>query len=284
VPLFFICSGYLYQKYTTLNNFAGWRKHIIKKFLALGVPYFVFSTITWLLKNGFSGSVNLAMENSLLKTLFVSPVSPYWYLYILFFVFLITPVLKNKKFVIGVLAIAIAMKIFSIMDILSDIYVVSLLLEYEIWFVLGVFFAYIGAEQHINGKTTVLFASTGLAFLASSIIVQIFSIDFRFVDFVLGLLACGSIVVCACHFFSHSLASPIKWLSKYTLPVFLMHTIFAAPLRIVLLKLGITNFAIHTILGLLISIAGPILAAFIMGKIPYFDFLLYPNKYIKKEK
>ena len=171
VPLFFICSGYLYQKYTKFNGFADWRKHVLKKFLALGVLYFVFSTITWLLKNVFSGSVNSAMENGLLKTLFVSPVSPYWYLYIIFFMFLLTPVFQNKKFAVGVFAVAVALKIFSIIGVFSEIYVVSLLFEYEIWFVLGMIFAYIGAGQYINGKTTVLFAIVGVVFFVSSIIV-----------------------------------------------------------------------------------------------------------------
>ena len=39
VPLFFICSGYLYQKYSKVNNVGGWCKNVAKKALALGVPF-----------------------------------------------------------------------------------------------------------------------------------------------------------------------------------------------------------------------------------------------------
>lgn len=39
VPLFFICSGYLYQKYSKVSDFINWKKNVIKKALALGVPY-----------------------------------------------------------------------------------------------------------------------------------------------------------------------------------------------------------------------------------------------------
>ncbi len=50
VLLFFICSGYLYQKYSNVNDFKSWKKNVVKKALALGVPYVTFSTVTWVLK------------------------------------------------------------------------------------------------------------------------------------------------------------------------------------------------------------------------------------------
>ena len=33
VPLFFICSGYLYQKYSKVSDFINWKKNVIKKAL-----------------------------------------------------------------------------------------------------------------------------------------------------------------------------------------------------------------------------------------------------------
>ena len=53
VPLFFICSGYLYQKYSKVNSVDSWRRNIAKKVLALGVPYVTFSTAAWILKKVF---------------------------------------------------------------------------------------------------------------------------------------------------------------------------------------------------------------------------------------
>ena len=58
VPLFFICSGYLYQKYSRVNSVSSWCKNVAKKALALGVPYATFTTATWVLKKLFSSSVN----------------------------------------------------------------------------------------------------------------------------------------------------------------------------------------------------------------------------------
>lgn len=74
----------------------------------------------------------------------------------------------------------------------------------------------------------------------------------------------------------------MDFLAKYTMPIFLMHTLFAAPLRSVLLKVGVTNAVAHVVLGLGISFAGPIIAAWIMKKTKWMEFFLYPNKLIRK--
>lgn len=71
-------------------------------------------------------------------------------------------------------------------------------------------------------------------------------------------------------------------LAKYTMPIFLMHTLFAAPLRAVLLKMGIQSSAIHVILGIAISFIGPMIAAIIMRKSKCLEFFLYPGKFIKR--
>lgn len=63
VPLFFVCSGYLYQKCSKVNNMKSWRKNAVKKALALGIPYVTFTTATWMLKKMFSSSVNDLIGN-----------------------------------------------------------------------------------------------------------------------------------------------------------------------------------------------------------------------------
>lgn len=111
VPLFFICSGYLYQKYSKVNDFKSWKKNVVKKALALGVPYVTFTTATWVLKTVFSGSVNDQI-GGLGDTLLLHPTSPYWYLYALFFIFLITPTFSTVKMAVVGLAIAALAKTF----------------------------------------------------------------------------------------------------------------------------------------------------------------------------
>lgn len=112
VQLFFICSGFLYQKYSKVNNMSTWIKNIKKKLLSLGIPYLIFTTATWMLKHVFSGAVNNGLQTGLAETIFLKPTAPYWYLYALFFIFLITPTFSNTKIAVCYLIGAIIGKLF----------------------------------------------------------------------------------------------------------------------------------------------------------------------------
>ena len=271
VPLFFICSGYLYQKYSKVNNVADWRKNITKKALALGVPYVTFSTATWVLKNIFSSSVNDRL-GGLGETLLLHPASPYWYLYALFFVFLITPTFADKGTAEIGLVIALVAKFLTLLG--DDIYVVYTVFSNEIWFVLGMCICAFNVP--LKGKKC-LGIGLGLVFLILSIAVCAVSVNNMMISFLLGLLACVAVILLAAD-------AEGKWdaLAQYTMPVFLMHTLFAASLRAVLLKVGITNAVIHVLLGLSVSFVGPIIAAWIMKKTKWLEFFLYPNKFVRK--
>ena len=276
VPLFFICSGYLYQKYSKVNDFKNWKKNVAKKALALGVPYVTFSTATWVLKTIFSDSVNDQI-GGLGDTLLLHPTSPYWYLYALFFIFLITPTFSTVKMAVVGLTIAALAKTFILTGGGTGIYAVSIVLANEIWFVLGMSVCAFNVE--LRGKKlqgTVI----GLLFLGLSVAVYMVDIQNSAVSFVLGLLACAAVILLIADFEEKS-GKAMGFLARYTMPVFLMHTLFAAPLRSVLLKIGISNTAIHVVLGLGISFAGPIAAAWIMKKTKWLEFFLYPNKLMK---
>lgn len=110
VPLFFICSGYLYQRYSKVDSTRSWLKNVVKKAIALGVPYVTFTTATWILKTVFSSDVNSPV-GGLIDTLLFHPTSPYWYLYTLFFIFVVTPTFSNKKIAAVGLCTAIAAKL-----------------------------------------------------------------------------------------------------------------------------------------------------------------------------
>lgn len=117
----------------------------------------------------------------------------------------------------------------------------------------------------------------GLLFLGLSIAVYMADVQNLAASFALGLMACTAVILLVVIYEEKS-GKAMGFLAKYTMPIFLMHTLFAAPLRSVLLKIGVTNAAIHVVLGLGISFAGPIVAAWIMKKTKWLEFFLYPNK------
>lgn len=113
-----------------------------------------------------------------------------------------------------------------------------------------------------------------------SIVVYTAEIGGSAISFAMGLLACVAVILMVAEF-EQKFGRGMDFLTKYTMPIFLMHTLFAAPMRSVLLKVGIENAVIHVVLGLGISFVGPIIAAWIMKKTKWLEFFLYPNKVIK---
>lgn len=283
VPLFFLCSGYLYQQGKPVKTTDDWKKNVLKKLVVLGVPFVVFTCANWLLKTVFAGDVN-SQAGNLLQELFVKPAAPYWYLYTLFFVFLVTPTMNNKVSMIVLAAMALGAKMVTLVWKGVDIYALMTLMEYWVWFVLGMILAFVKAPKTLRKQIGVqrLGIAILVIFLVGSIAVTMRGVSSNVVRFIFGVMGCSSIVVLMITAnFTDRFRKIVRWMSDYTMPVFLMHTIFAAGLRSVLLKIGITNAFIHIVLGLVISFGGPVLAGFILKKLKWAEFILYPGKFIK---
>ena len=132
VPLFICISGYLYQK--TKKNLLGVviKTLYVKKVINLMVPYFVFYIIFISLKLLFSKYVNTEMGISEIINILNRPISPFWFLYALMSLFIITPILekllKNKKYII--MMVFISLKLISLFVKLICFF----RFNYELWY------------------------------------------------------------------------------------------------------------------------------------------------------
>ncbi len=279
VPLFFICSGYLYQKRTQIDSFGAWGKHILQKLLTLGIPYVTFTLAVWAVKTLSPGSGSVQV-GSLVETLFLEPTAPYWYLYCLFFIFLVTLPLRSRRHALIVGIIALAMKAAAVYGLGERCFALSKLLANEIWFVLGMLLCMGNLPRRWARPAP--FLAAGLVFLGLSVAVTAWEISFKGLDFSMGLLACAAVIGACAALERAGTQSPVMtWLAGYTMPVFLMHSIFAATLRTALIKFGVVSPWIHIPAGLAAAIVGPILTAMVMKKLKYPEFFLYPGKFIR---
>lgn len=280
VPLFFLCSGYLFQKFAVVRSFYQWKTNFLKKFLSLCVPYLTFSLITYLMKILFSGSINNE-AGGLLETLLLHPTSPYWYLYALICIFAITMTVQSRQEAVACLVVALVMKGLALLPMIK-VQALGNVLENEIWFVAGMLISFFGLPakaQNIKLRWGVL---AGMAFVGVSVLLYCFTAWNAVAAFMMGIFGCGVTVLIVwqtCHV--TAINQITSALAKYTFPVFLMHTIFAAGLRSVLLKLGIWNSILQIACGIAISFLGPVVAVVIISKVRWLEFLLYPNKFIQ---
>lgn len=279
VPLFFICSGYLYQRSRRIDSARAWGKNSLQKLLDLGVPYVFFSVAVWCVKTFLSGA-GTSKVGDLADALLIHPISPYWYLYCLFLIFLITPTLNSRTHTVVVLVAALVMKALAVIGLGAGYHIIASVLNYEIWFVLGMLLCRAEVPQKVDKKGTFIVA--GVAFLLLSVLDLKDHYGYLIDSFIMGLLACYAVVglfIVKDRRGEHSAA--MAWLAPYTMPIFLMHSIFVATLRSILLKLGIVSPGIHILAALAIGIIGPIITAIVMKKLKYPEFVMYPGKFIK---
>lgn len=277
VPLFFICSGYLYQRYSRVNSLSSWWGSVTKKLLSLGVPYMVFTLVTLGMKVLAADDVNSPAANPLM-TLFIQPISPYWFLYTLLILFVITPTVRNDSQSVWMLVLALILKVLSLMGVGEGLpFAISSVMERGVWFVAGMGLCSLG-WVHRLGK--VMFAF-GLLSLPISMLVYTLALG-SWAEFVLGCLACTCVLSGALEFSSkEEQPSLLALCARFTLPVFLMHTIFAAGMRVLLLRLGIEIAFVHIVAGLAASFVCPAITMIFLEKLRPLDFFVYPNRYIR---
>lgn len=284
VQLFFLCSGYLHEKKDRANSFKDWLHYIGYKLVALGVPYFSFSLITWLLKSRFIDLVNIRTGH-LIAFLFTSPaLAQYWYLYTLFFLFLFVPNIKNNKILLLVVAGFLALYLVS--SRLAFSFALYSMAQYGFWFVLGMLMYNLGFADHGRGQGF-LFGSLVLIIVFTGMACALYSYGYRatftYLTIILGTMACLGLSMLFRYIEASGFVSRlIRAIARYTFPIYLLHTIYAASVRTFLIYAGIKSVKIHLILGFVAGSAGSILTAFIFEKLVYPEFIFYPWKVLKR--
>lgn len=288
VPLFFICSGFLYQQKSKVSNLDDWKNNIVKKLINLGIPYLIFSVATIILKIMASDSVNNKISEGFFEILFLNPIAPYWFLYVLFFMFVFTLPIKKDKQGIALLIISLILKLISIVIENYNFYnivpyFVKGIMINEIWFVFGMIISKYKLHNRVKINNCLILISFIVEILVSIIIYRYCLYSNSLITFILGFFICLSVIGFNINREKVKNTYIEKILIKNTMPIFLMHTIFAAFIRVVLIKINITNSIVHFVLGLLCSILLPILVTRILAKIPCGIFIIYPGKVLGGE-
>lgn len=284
MPLFMCVSGFLYCKGKRKISFESYKEFELKKIINLSVPYFTFYLLYLAINIIFSNSVNSPKGIEELFGVINNPMPPYWFLYALLSIFILIPIiewiLKKDKIVFVFLAI---LKIISIFW-KSKIYFITSFMSYAIYFYFGIF---INEQVKNKGNKVVLL---NIILLALYIVVSLFYYNYKkhftsiFVTTINIIFAITGILVFIECFKMCNKCRILDTFKKYTFQIYLTHTIFAAGIRIILIKLGITDYFIHFAFGITASIYMPVLMGMISDKIKYTNIFFFPIKTIKELK
>ena len=295
VPLFFVCSGFLYQKLNRVTSFETYKSELFKKLLNLGVPYFTFTGLTLLLKVFFKSNVTTE-ATGFLETLFVRPTAPYWFLYSLFLLFLLIPCMKSKKHAVILFSIAFVIKVaYVVFKNIPEAYIItysdtvnpvlqffvlriSNICDSAVWFSGGMLLTYFSEEQ-LKRVAKPLIPILLVAGITLSILLYKSSFGFLIGSIFVSFSVLSAILI------SPELENNLSAkLSGYFMPVFVLHTIGAAAVRSLLFKAGVTSFPVHILGGIIGSFVIPVIVYIICEKLVYPMFFFYPTKTINTIK
>lgn len=282
VALFLFLSGVVYKETGEWKGKKTRLGFIIHKLFNLGVPYVVFSVI-YIAINSFVGEANTNSSITDILYIWKTPVAQYWFLYALFFLFVIwtclSSLLKNWQITIIVLLIAYLLPIFGVGLGGFDFVLYSALA-----FGIGTFIDFkllLKLPFFLKIGVVLLHIATGVTLILLGKIEDAF---FKEIMILFGIYSSVMFI---------SLLEDVKiisrfllFINKYSLQIYLLHTIFTAGIRIILIRLNITQWWLHIIVGTVCGIFFSILAAIIAKKIKFLNLFFFPTKTFKmlKEK
>ena len=274
VALFLFLSGVVYKvtgEWKSKKTKCGF---ILYKLYNLGIPYIAFS-IVYILINSLVGEANTGFAPSDILNIWKTPVAQYWYLYALFFLFCIwtafSGLLKNWQITIIAVLIGYLAPIFRIPLGSLDVVFYSALA-----FGIGTFVDFKSLTK-LSPLTkclvVILHIVTGIMFILLN------KIDAPFIKEIMILFGIYSSIMFIsilrnCKYIAHFL----DFINKYSFQIYLLHTIFTAGTRIILLRLNITKWWIHILLGTALGLAFSVLAAEIAKKVKCLNFFFFPSK------
>ena len=250
------------------------------KLLNLGVPYLFFS-IVYILVNSLMPGTNSKFAVSDILKLWNTPIAQYWYLYALFMLFFLFTVLAKYLTNIQITILLICVR-YLCMLFSFTIPLFGLAISNSVSFGLGASLRDIKIlenKKSLAGAVGIVhICLVAVAFMCDWFDYLIVEDLFR----VFGIIASVIIIsgICKIRFFKRV----FLFINKYSFPIFLLHTIFTAGIRIVLKKVGIDSYFIHLVCGMVIGMGAPVMVYNIGSKWYPIDFLFYPSKVMKHIK
>lgn len=280
VALFFFLSGVVY-------NITGERRgkitksgFLLHKLYILGVPYIAFSAV-YILINSLVADVNTKFLLTDILYIWRTPVAQYWYLYALFFLFCIWTALSGilNNWQITLLAVSVGYIVpFCGISIGS--------LEMTLYFALA-----FGVGTFINFKSLInipIWSKCVILFLhlATGAVLVLFdnieTLITKEIVMLFGIYA--SVLLISMLHTVKPIGHFLDFVSRYSFQIYLLHTIFTAGIRIVMMKLNVNNWFVHVLVGLVLGLGCSILIAKLAEKVKPLNFFFFPAKTLPLKK
>ena len=267
MPLFFFLSGLFLVR--SLNR--PWGVFALDKIRTIAYPYFVWSTITVILKAALGELPNRPSGLSDLLLIIYHPIAQYWFLYVLFILLLSISALLRfgvRPWLVFGLGILVYPGVFPI-SYWWDVLLATR--EFAIYVALGVL---IGWDRdyraisriHIGWLAGVIVAGFTISSLGGFTYLQ----DWHALRPALAMSGTAAVVALGILINRVKLDAAIQFLGRYSLEIYVVHTISSAAVRIALDKFAhVSALAPHIVVGVLAGLYMPIVLVLIFQRVGF---------------
>ena len=272
VSLFLFLSGSVYKltgEWKSKKTKLGFIRH---KLITLGVPYIVFSAV-YMLINSIAPGVNTEFSLTDILMIWKEPIAQYWYLYALFFLFVIWTVLsgylKNWQITLFILVLGYAVPFLGGSFGFFDVVIYS-----AFAFGLG---TCINVSDLTKPSAIVRIGSVILHLIFGIVTVKLGIIEKNGITEIMTIVGIYASVclIFYCQKIKH-VAVFLDFMNKHSFQIYLLHTIFTAGIRVILLRIGIDSWFIHTVVGCVGGLGFSVMASVIAKKTVFLNRCFFP--------
>jgi len=280
MPCFFALSGFLYKSPSSIRIYLNMIK---KKGINLLIPYVVFS-IVYVVMQHFSSVNDLNSWKSLL-TIYVSPISYLWFLYVLFFIFIMVGLMDLFK-VSDNIQLVIYFIIFIVNQFLNLPFFLNGTFTWAICFYLG---KIIKNNLNIFNNKSFVICSSIIMFIA---LLWQYSLgrewfetnDLTLITFVSKICSIFFMFYIFMNIKHKKSFDYFMKYGKYSLIIYLVHAPVASSLRILLMKLGLSNYYVLLVTITALSWFISILVCYLSDKSKAINAIFFPYKYLEGKR
>jgi fucose 4-O-acetylase-like acetyltransferase len=263
MPLFFMLSGVTfalaYYKNCTFNVFK-----IKCQLLNFVWIYVVFSTVQWIFQYVFSDYVNTVYSVKDLLLIFIKPVALYWYLYVLFFIYIIS-IFLLKRIEIKILVVTSGIVSFLISFLkFGQLYIVKHIIYFSAFFILGIFIAY--NMEMFNNLMLLITQGVGACAIFTIIVLKNCAVGY-WGHYIVALVPCIFLICCFSSCRALYKNKVLIICGKCSLEIYLLHCYITAANRKILLEIGVSNFYLNVLLNLILAVVIPLFVTWLLEKI-----------------
>lgn len=286
MPLFFIISGFFAYKIYNILNLSQYKKYIQGKFKRLMVPYFAISLIAIPIKlymNRYAARP-IDLNNLIVDVLFYpagngtvnhtgTPIQYFWFIYTLFFIFAVIPLL-NKIPIKVVLIITAILNVIPLKHM--SLFYAWGVIHYLFYIYLGIYFSRI-YEQYESFKYKKLLVV--IAFIAL-VIINLNDVPPPFYNvYSLTTALIGSILFINISYLiaNNKFGEIFRYIGNYNYDIYLFSWFFQTGARVIFFQMLKLNYTFVTIIMLITGFLPILLSDLVLKKIPVLEKLLLGN-------